>query len=50
MLLARSWSFKCGTGPYIKLMDQYPKVTEVLLGLAPRFQEVSFVTLLADRC
>ena len=40
LLSTRSWSFKCGTGPYIKLMDEYPKVTEVFLELDAPFQQV----------
>jgi farnesyl-diphosphate farnesyltransferase len=36
---------ECGTGHYRDLMEQYPLVTEVFLGLDPHFQRV-----IADIC
>jgi len=40
LLRHRSWTFKCGTGVYVRLMDEFPKVTAALAGLDAPFQEV----------
>jgi len=34
------WRHRCGYGPYIRLMDEYPRVTRVLLRLEPRYRAV----------
>ena len=39
-LRLRSWTFKCGSGVYVRLMDEFPKVTAALAGLDAPFQEV----------
>ena len=41
----RAWKFKCGTGPYVRLMEEYPKVTTAFLGLNQAFRKVP-----ADLC
>nr|A0A144YEA5.1 RecName: Full=Squalene synthase LSS [Botryococcus braunii]AMV49168.1 squalene synthase [Botryococcus braunii] len=36
----RKWSMKCGYGPYVQLMEEYPMVTGVFLKLDPGPREV----------
>nr|AND81098.1 ayame triterpene biosynthesis protein 3 [Botryococcus braunii] len=39
-LFDRTWRLKCGYGPYVDLMENYPLVTDVFLTLSPGTQEV----------
>ena len=39
-MLCRSFTVQCGSGHYKRLMEQYPRVTEVFLTLKPEYQKV----------
>lgn len=41
----RSWKMSCGSGEYVRLMENYPLVTDVFQGLDKRYQQV-----IADIC
>ncbi|KAL3150785.1 hypothetical protein ABBQ32_000552 [Trebouxia sp. C0010 RCD-2024] len=36
----RQFKYQCGYGAYIRLMNQYPRVTDVFLRLNPKYQQV----------
>ncbi|KAK9815785.1 hypothetical protein WJX72_009464 [[Myrmecia] bisecta] len=36
----RSWKMSCGQGSYVRLMEHYPNVTDVFLGLDMSYQKV----------
>lgn len=42
--LFRDWTMECGTGEYIKLMKEYPRVTDVFLRLPEDHKEVNCIS------
>lgn len=36
----RTWSMSCGDGAYVRLMEEYPLVTEAFLKLGKPYQKV----------
>lgn len=41
----RSWKIKCGYGPYVDLMDNYPLVTQVYLTFDANTRAVIHISL-----
>ena len=40
MSVCRQFKFQCGYGAYVRLMNQYPRVTDVFLSLDEKYQQV----------